>query len=54
MALSLSQQNRDNSMIWFKKDIVWIVEDIKNYIVGWNKETARNYILWFQKFLVWK
>jgi len=31
----------------FKKDIVWIVEDIKNYIVGWNKETARNYILWF-------
>jgi len=31
----------------FKKDIVWIVEDIKSHIVWWNKETARNYVLWF-------
>ena len=31
----------------FKKDVVGIVDDIKTYIVWWDKETARNYILWF-------
>ncbi|HOG15624.1 MAG TPA: hypothetical protein PK674_03485 [Candidatus Absconditabacterales bacterium] len=31
----------------FKKDVVGIVDDIKTYIVGGDKETARNYILGF-------